>query len=227
MFCSLSVLFISPFVVFSSHLTPLQLNFFFSNTTACPYRLRSSPSWLWPMCNRLLRLGSQLDAIMLPRWSEWWYVLAWSTRRGLKTKFYRIHRLWSLWESSPERKNPHGRTGNRSSYHQATRLVFATEGTYIHLQHVRPSELNTTAEVIEETPRSINCLVVPGGNYTMFELLVYWLITVISGACKVYNSNESTVSWVTAWRRRVWTSPLPVNNFAASQFWSSIDVYPV
>jgi hypothetical protein len=62
---------------------------------------------------------------------------------------------------------------------------------------------------------------------TLSALLVYWLITVISGACKVYNSNESTVSWVTALRRREWASPLPVCNFAASQLWSNIDVYTV
>jgi hypothetical protein len=38
---------------------------------------------------------------------------AWSTRRGLKPKFYKLPRPWSLWESSPERKNSFGRTGNR------------------------------------------------------------------------------------------------------------------
>jgi hypothetical protein len=59
------------------------------------------------------------------------------------------------------------------------------------------------------------------------DLLVCRLITVISGACKVYNPNEYTVSWVTALRRREWASPLPVNNFAASQLSSNIDVYTV
>ena len=64
-------------------------------------------------------------------------------------------------------------------------------------------------------------------EHTLSALLVYRLITVVSGACKVYNSNESIVSWVTALRRREWASPLPVSNFATSQLWSNIDVYAV
>jgi hypothetical protein len=32
-------------------------SFFLSNATICPHRLRGSPSWLWPKCNRPLRLG--------------------------------------------------------------------------------------------------------------------------------------------------------------------------
>jgi hypothetical protein len=35
---------------------PLQFMFFFSLPTHARYRLRGSPSWLWPKCNRLLRL---------------------------------------------------------------------------------------------------------------------------------------------------------------------------
>jgi hypothetical protein len=41
-------------------------------------------------------------------------VWAWSTGRGLKPKFYKLARSWSLWGSSPERENSHGRTGNRT-----------------------------------------------------------------------------------------------------------------
>jgi hypothetical protein len=39
-------------------------------------------------------------------------IWAWSTRRGLKPKFYKLPRPWSLWGSSPAKKNSHGRTGN-------------------------------------------------------------------------------------------------------------------
>lgn len=61
-------------------------------------------------------------------------------------------------------------------------------------------------------------------EHTLSAFLVCWLITVFSGACKVYNSNDSTVSWVTSLRGREWASPLPVSNFAGSQLWSNIDV---
>jgi hypothetical protein len=44
----------------------------------------------------------------------WWYVWAWSARRNLKPKFYRLPRPWSLWGSSPARENSHCRTGNRT-----------------------------------------------------------------------------------------------------------------
>jgi hypothetical protein len=44
------------------------------NATTCPYRLRGPPSWLWPKCNRLLRLGRTWGAVMLSRWGGWWYV---------------------------------------------------------------------------------------------------------------------------------------------------------
>jgi hypothetical protein len=33
------------------------IEFFSSNATTCPYRLRGLPSWFWRKCNRLLRLG--------------------------------------------------------------------------------------------------------------------------------------------------------------------------
>jgi hypothetical protein len=84
------------------------------NATTCTYRLRSPPSWLWPKCNRLMNLGCSYGAVTLLRWCEWWYVWAWSTRRGLKPKFYRLPRPRSLWGSSPARENSYGRTGNQS-----------------------------------------------------------------------------------------------------------------
>jgi hypothetical protein len=38
----------------------------------------------------------------------------WSTGRGLNLSYTKLPRPWSPWESSPSRKNPHGRTGNRT-----------------------------------------------------------------------------------------------------------------
>jgi hypothetical protein len=79
-----------------------------------PYGLRGLPSRLWPKCNLLLRLGCTWGAVTLSQWYEWWYVWAWSTRRGLKPKFCKLPRPWSLWGSSPARENSHGRTGKRT-----------------------------------------------------------------------------------------------------------------
>jgi hypothetical protein len=60
-------------------------------------------------------LGRPQGAVTLLRGCEWWrYVWAWSTRRGLKPKFYRLPRPWSLWGSSPARENSHIKTGNRT-----------------------------------------------------------------------------------------------------------------
>jgi hypothetical protein len=72
------------------------------------------PSWLWPKCNRLLRLGRPLDTVTLPRCCEWWYIWAWGARWGLKPKVYKLPRLRPLWGSSPIMENSHGRTGNRT-----------------------------------------------------------------------------------------------------------------
>jgi hypothetical protein len=38
----------------------------------------------------------------------------WSIRRGLNLSPTKLPRPWSPWESSPSRKNPHSRTGNRT-----------------------------------------------------------------------------------------------------------------
>jgi hypothetical protein len=45
---------------------------------------------------------------------EWWYVGAWSNRRDLNPKFYKLTRPWSLWRFSSTREISYGRTGNRA-----------------------------------------------------------------------------------------------------------------
>jgi hypothetical protein len=44
------------------------------------------------------------------------WMSVWTTRRGLKPKFYRLPRPWSLWGSSPARENSQGRTGNQTRH---------------------------------------------------------------------------------------------------------------
>jgi hypothetical protein len=39
-----------------------------------PYGLRGLRSWLWPKCNRFLRLGRPWGAVTLSRWGGWWYI---------------------------------------------------------------------------------------------------------------------------------------------------------
>jgi hypothetical protein len=46
----------------------------FSNATTCPSWTSWSPSWLWPKCNRLLRLGRPWGVVTLSRWGGWWYM---------------------------------------------------------------------------------------------------------------------------------------------------------
>jgi hypothetical protein len=41
--------------------------YFFAIATTCPL-------WLWPKCNRLLRLGRPWGAVTLSRWGGWWYM---------------------------------------------------------------------------------------------------------------------------------------------------------
>jgi hypothetical protein len=91
------------------------LQFFSPNATQCPCRFRGRPRWLWLKYNRLLWLRRRDGTVTLPPWCEWWwYVWAWNTRRGLKPKFYKLPRPWSLWGSSPARENSQGRTWNRT-----------------------------------------------------------------------------------------------------------------
>jgi hypothetical protein len=76
-----------------------------------PYGLRGLPSRLWPKCNRLLRLGRPWGAVAL---SDEVDGDIWSTRMGLNLRSTKLPRPWSPWKSSPSRKNPHCRTGNRT-----------------------------------------------------------------------------------------------------------------
>jgi hypothetical protein len=78
-----------------------------------PYGLRGLPSRLWPKCNRLLRLGRPWGAVTLSRW--WMVVYEYEVLGGaLNLNSTKPPRLWSPRGSSPSRKNPHGRTGNRT-----------------------------------------------------------------------------------------------------------------
>jgi hypothetical protein len=52
-----------------------------------PYGLRGLPSQLWPKCNWLLRLGRPWGAVTCPDEMDG-DIWIWSTRRGLKPKFY-------------------------------------------------------------------------------------------------------------------------------------------
>ena len=77
-------------------------NFFFSNATTCPLRLRGPPLRLWLKCNRLLRLGHPVGAVTLSRWEWWWDERwIWGASGGLKTNCYQLPRPWSPWASSP------------------------------------------------------------------------------------------------------------------------------
>jgi hypothetical protein len=83
---------------------------FFSPTPPhVPYGLRGLPSRLRPKCNRLLRLGYPWGAVTLSRWGGWWYMNYQGGALNLNST-----KLPRPWGSSPSRKNPHGRTGNRT-----------------------------------------------------------------------------------------------------------------
>jgi hypothetical protein len=97
------------FIILSLSSIFRQIILFFYHVQLCPL-----PSWFWPKCNRLLRLGRPWGAVTLPRWCEWWYIWAWGARRGLKPKVYKLPGPRPPWRSSPIRENSHGRTGNRT-----------------------------------------------------------------------------------------------------------------
>jgi hypothetical protein len=58
--------------------------------------------WGWDANEALLRCPDEVDG-------DTWI---WSARRGLNLSSTKLPSPW--WESSPSRKNPHGRTGNRT-----------------------------------------------------------------------------------------------------------------
>jgi hypothetical protein len=67
-----------------------------------------------PVCGRSV-LTSEIGApIGRSYFAPMMWVMICSTRRGLKRKFYRLPRSWSIWGSWPARENSHGRTGNRT-----------------------------------------------------------------------------------------------------------------
>jgi hypothetical protein len=79
-----------------------------------PYGLRGLISRLWLNCNTLLRLGRPWGTVTLSQWGGWWVIYEYEYEGALNLSSTELPRLWSLWESSPSRKNPHGRTGNRT-----------------------------------------------------------------------------------------------------------------
>jgi hypothetical protein len=62
--------------------------------------------WGWDAHKVQLRCPDEVDG-------DIWI---WSTRRGRNLSSTKLPRPWSPWESSPSRKNPHGRTGNRTQH---------------------------------------------------------------------------------------------------------------
>jgi hypothetical protein len=73
-----------------------------------PYGLRGLPSRLWPKCNRRLRRSY----VVTVRWMVIYeYEIPGETLNLSSTN---LPRPCSPWESSPLRRNPHGRTGNRT-----------------------------------------------------------------------------------------------------------------
>jgi hypothetical protein len=60
--------------------------------------------WGWDAHEAQLRCSDEVDGDI---WK-------WSTRRGLNLSSTKLPRPCSPWESSPSRKNPHGRSGNRT-----------------------------------------------------------------------------------------------------------------
>jgi hypothetical protein len=126
-------------------------NIFLSNAT-CPCRLHGPPSWLWPKCNRLLRLGHKQGVVTSPQWCEWWwwYVWAWSTRTGLKPKFYELPDHGHCGELPLQGKIPTADPGIepgtswlvvRSTDHQATRLVTINNITVCNVMCQVPGKL--------------------------------------------------------------------------------------
>ena len=87
----------------------------FSSATTCPLRLRGLPPGLWLKCNRLLKLGRPVGAVMLSRW-EWWWDERWFWgARGALNIIYTNYPDHGHHGRLPlSRKNGSGRAGNRT-----------------------------------------------------------------------------------------------------------------
>jgi hypothetical protein len=88
--------------------------FFLSIPPHVPYGLHGLTSRLCPKCNPPLRLGRPWGTVTLSRLGGWWYMNMKYQEGALNLSYTKLPRLWSPWESSLSRKNPHGGTGNRT-----------------------------------------------------------------------------------------------------------------
>jgi hypothetical protein len=78
-----------------------------------PYGLCGLPSWLWPKCNWLLRLGRSWGSYVVPM--RWMVIYEYEVQgRALNLSSVKLPRPWSPWKSSPSMKNPHGRAGTQT-----------------------------------------------------------------------------------------------------------------
>jgi hypothetical protein len=93
---------------YTLHIRINHIHFFWPVSPHVHYGLGGLPSRLRPKCNRLMRMGRTWGAVTLTRWGGWWYIHTFSSTK------LPDYRAWSPCESSPSRKNSHGRTGNRN-----------------------------------------------------------------------------------------------------------------
>jgi hypothetical protein len=69
---------------------------------------------LWPKCDRLLRVERPWGTVYVVP-VRWVVMYEYEVPGGdLNLNSTKLPRPWSLWGSSASRKNPHGRTGNRT-----------------------------------------------------------------------------------------------------------------
>jgi hypothetical protein len=88
---------------------------FFPVPPHVPYGLRGLPSWLWPMCNFEVGTPMRRSYVVPVRWIV---IYGYEVPGGaLNISYTKLPRPWSPWESSPSKKNSHGRTGNRTRDH--------------------------------------------------------------------------------------------------------------
>jgi hypothetical protein len=79
-----------------------------------PYGLRGVPSRLWPKCNRRLRWDAHEAQLRCPDEVDGDIYEHEVPGGALNLNYTKLPRPWSPRGSSTSRKNPHGRTGNRS-----------------------------------------------------------------------------------------------------------------